>query len=251
MALLKKSKSSKDPSNLVKLQQRAAEQRSKLDAQLNKLFFHDTTGILPAEIDPSLAKLIYASWLLEKEAHRGAPPNSSADVCYICQEEGDWRNPLLDLKCSHRLHADCARMQLDSSKIEPGQSIRFHNARCGICREWLDHPLINVAVAPYVRCYGTIALLAKQQQEAEAIDQSRAALTSTREIVEKMIFFSCYQCHQPYYAGRVECDMGEMPVDPPERYLCEKCLNTKEQPNDCAVHGKAFIQYKCRWVCFF
>lgn len=240
---------------LARLHRMPTDERSRLFDQANALF---GATLSSSDVPEHLAATIFSAW---KDQQRQELINSQSrppipeDVCYVCQDtEGDWSDPLLELRCRHYIHKGCAEGQLSVSKVAPGELINLMLAKCGICRRWLDHSALHDTVLPYVRLYHKIAALARAQWKHDG--GVRDGLVSTGEIVESMRFRTCQRCNNPFFDGKVECAAPPEDQNGREREaVCPECLNLQYVPppggwpSVCTVHGTEFVNWKCNWCC--
>ena len=227
-------------------------EKERLSIELSS-FYASLSGATQVELSKEAASYVYSTWKLIQQEHiacSSRQPVLPDDCCYVCQDGSvGWSDPFLHLRCRHYLHQSCAEMQM--KQASGSLALSFTPFKCGICRQWLEHKNLNAFVSPQVELYSRVAQMAKRQWQLEEQGSDRLFLTSTGEIVSKMVFRRCRQCQQPYYAGRVECNgqnFEEAEVEFPAGVeLCADCAQIKT--DTCVKHGTADIQWKCLWCC--
>jgi hypothetical protein len=90
----------------------------------------------------------------------------------------------------------------------------------------------------------------------EGKDRDPAVISPNGRYYNKMVdfamhlflFFMCYQCKKPYFAGGYQCQEANAPFDPKE-LICPACQPSSVE--DCPTHGKDWLAFKCRFCCNF
>ena len=76
--------------------------------------------------------------------------------------------------------------------------------------------------------------------------------------LNRITYYMCYECKEPYFAGLRECGDGPNvnQNDPNKEYDPKHCVCSKHANifgvagvTDCKTHGKEFIEYKCKFCC--
>ena len=66
-------------------------------------------------------------------------------------------------------------------------------------------------------------------------------------------FYECNECQEPFFGGMQDCEQAMEQEDKitKESLLCKQCKSKEmgEGQNNCALHGNAFIDYKCMYCC--
>jgi len=65
--------------------------------------------------------------------------------------------------------------------------------------------------------------------------------------MKSYLFYLCYKCQKPYFAGVYQCQEAGGAYDPKE-LVCPSCQPSAGQ-QDCPKHGKDWLVYKCRYCC--
>jgi len=66
--------------------------------------------------------------------------------------------------------------------------------------------------------------------------------------MQRYSYFLCYECKMPYYGGEAHCGAagGEFK---PEELICQSCQPLLGGATECEIHGREFLEYKCRFCC--
>eukprot|EP00475_Leptophrys_vorax_P003598 TRINITY_DN12116_c0_g1_i1.p1 TRINITY_DN12116_c0_g1~~TRINITY_DN12116_c0_g1_i1.p1 ORF type:complete len:305 (-),score=60.09 TRINITY_DN12116_c0_g1_i1:43-957(-) len=173
--------------------------------------------------------------------------------CALCLDSGCD----LELRCSHVFHRDCIANQLTAGWTGP--RISFNFMRCAVCRSSIalqkhDVDKLNVpaldAIKNKIVEHVTLAKTIRKLAEA--------ALAENKEVeasdVSRMVFYPCFKCKTPYYAGQLDC-AAEMNLQA-ENLLCKRCMTEYERSQEpgkpggpCSVHGYKFALFKCGFCC--
>jgi len=146
-----------------------------------------------------------------------------------------------------------------------GRRLTFKSIRCPLCQAIMQHPSINALVAPQYTMYQKVRRKALQRWVVEQrrptprandpADEDRIAMLA----MQKMTFFECSQCKEPYYGGEVECGGGgrqeeeENDLDDDVQaalameLVCRGCASKGQL--QCPEHGTEFLGWKCRYCC--
>jgi len=68
--------------------------------------------------------------------------------------------------------------------------------------------------------------------------------------MHQYLFFLCYRCRRPYFAGGYECQEAGAVFDAKE-LVCAGCQPKAENVKECSKHGTEWIAFKCRYCCQF
>jgi len=182
----------------------------------------------------------------------------SDSVCVLCLEKGSVS--VLKLACGHVFHQDCILNQLNAGWT--GLRISFQFLRCAVCRKQIAllPPVENEDAEPR-------AQILSKLQEMEAFsgrisDMIDKIVQEHKDDAEelnplKMVFYTCFKCKNPYYAGTMDCaaqlDIAE------ENLVCPACLEksleqravTNQNGGPCSIHGSQYGSFKCNRCCSF
>lgn len=185
--------------------------------------------------------------------------------CPICWTEPLSAAPAIRLACGHVLHHHCAEAMVRKGHTG-GRRLTFKSIRCPLCQAVMQHPSINPLVAPQHAMYQKVRRKALQRWVVEQrrptprhndpSDEDRVATLA----MQKMTFFECSQCNEPYYGGEVECGGGAGRQDEEEddldddvqaalamELVCRGCASKGQL--QCPEHGTEFLGWKCRYCC--
>jgi len=63
-------------------------------------------------------------------------------------------------------------------------------------------------------------------------------------------YYMCYKCKKPYFGGLKKCGQEQNKEDFDEKELiCSEHFPPIPGITECKVHGKDFIEYKCKFCC--
>ena len=187
--------------------------------------------------------------------------------CNICFTEGLGQAPVLLLSCNHYVHYHCLKHRLVTRWIGP--KITFNHCKCPVCNNWYECPS-NAEIQKYVAenkvLYKDICEKALKRLKFEDLDKD-PKLTDKNSpwygknleyALKRLSYYMCYICKMPYFAGRRECGDGPN-VDndnPNKNYDPKDCVCGKHANlsgvagiTNCKIHGKDFIEYKCKFCC--
>lgn len=182
--------------------------------------------------------------------------------CGICWTESIGSAPAIRLECGHVLHYHCA-MALTAKGQIGGRRLNFKSIRCPLCQAIMHHPLLNGFLAPHIELYNKVRRKALQRWTVErrglgadlgkVIDEEQTAMLA----MQKMSFYECSQCKEPYYGGEVECqnviedDNDDLDADVQAalamELICRGCASKGQL--QCSEHGTEFLGWKCRFCC--
>lgn len=204
---------------------------------------------------------------LQPECVRRAPPGvpklpEAEEWCAICWTEPLGAAPAVQLACGHVLHQHCAEAMVRKGHTG-GRRLTFKSIKCPLCQAIMQHPSISALVAPQYAMYQKVRRKALQRWVLEQRrpsprpndpgDEDRIAVLA----MQKMTFFECSQCSEPYYGGEVECGDGaqeeEEDLDDDVQaalameLVCRGCASKGQL--QCPEHGTDFLGWKCRYCC--
>lgn len=138
----------------------------------------------------------------------------------------------------------------------------FQSIKCPLCQAIMRHPSIDSLIAPQLNMYQKVRRKALQRwvveqrrpmpKPGDPIDEDRLATLA----MQKMTFFECSQCKEPYYGGEVECAGVEEEEDDLDddvqialamELVCRGCASKGQR--QCPEHGTEFLGWKCRYCC--
>ena len=191
----------------------------------------------------------------------------SDTFCNICFTEGLGNSPIVLLTCNHYLHYECVLTRLQ--KKWPGPKITFSHCLCPCCNKWLDCPTVpplQSMITEYKQLYNKICEMAEKRLSYEGLDKDERLRDPNSPwyknkiafAMNRLSYYMCYECNNPYFAGRRECgdgpnNNGDDPNNAynPKDLICgrhNKDVNVAGV-NTCKIHGKDFIEFKCRYCC--
>lgn len=194
--------------------------------------------------------------------HTGARIPNGDDWCPICWTEPLKAAPSIQLACGHVLHHHCAEAFVKKGHTS-GRRLTFKNIRCPLCQAVVQHQSLNALVGPQFAMYQKVRRKALQRWVVESrrpaprtqdpVDEDRISGIA----IQKMAFFECSQCTEPYYGGEVECGgpQAEEEEDLDEdvqaalamELICRGCASKGQL--QCPQHGTDFLGWKCRYCC--
>ena len=187
--------------------------------------------------------------------------------CNICFTEGLGQAPVLLLSCNHYVHYHCLKHRLETRWIGP--KITFNHCKCPACNNWFDctsNQEIQKMIDYNKVLYKDICDKALKRLKFEDLDKD-PKLTDPHSqwygknleyALKRLSYYMCYVCKQPYFAGRRECGDGPNVNNdnPNKNYDPKDCVCGKHANlsgvagvTDCKIHGKDFIEYKCKFCC--
>lgn len=182
--------------------------------------------------------------------------------CSICWTEALGAAPAVRLGCGHVLHHHCVQAMVQRGNVG-GRRLTFKNIRCPLCQAVMQHPSIDAAVVPQLDVYLKVRRKALQRWVVEQrkpaprisdpADEDRIAGLA----MQKMSFYLCSQCGEPYYGGEIECGGGQEEEDEDldedvqaalaMELVCRGCASKGQL--QCPEHGTEFLGWKCRYCC--
>jgi len=186
---------------------------------------------------------------------------SGDDWCAICWTEPLSAAPSIRLHCGHVLHHHCAEAMVLKGRVG-GRRLTFKYTRCPLCLAALKHPSLDEMLETHIEMYHKVRRKALQRWVIEQrrpmlrrndfLDEERIATLS----LQKMTFYECSQCHEPYYGGEVECGEPEEEMEQLDddvqaalsmELVCRGCASKGQL--QCPEHGTEFLGWKCRYCC--
>lgn len=183
------------------------------------------------------------------------------DWCPICWTESLGAAPAIRLSCGHVLHHHCAEAMVRKGSTG-GRRLTFKSICCPLCQAIMQHPAINSMISQQLSMYQKVRRKAlqrwvvEQRQPAPRLgdhgDEDRLASLA----MQKMTFFECSQCNEPYYGGEAECAANEEEEEELDddvqaalamELVCRGCSSKGQL--QCPEHGTEFLGWKCRYCC--
>ena len=87
------------------------------------------------------------------------------DFCPLCWSEALGAAPTITLGCGHTLHAHCATEQVE--RTWPGGRIGFGWMECPVCRQDLEHELLDEPLKDWKKLRGRVKEMAVEQASEE------------------------------------------------------------------------------------
>ena len=199
--------------------------------------------------------------------YKGLFEQEKNDYCKICFTEGLGSAPIVELTCGHYVHYHCIKKRLEKKWIGP--KITFNHCLCPVCNKWDDCPYVNSLkklINKNKKLYENIKEMSLKRFKLEGLDKDprltdvNSPWYNKREefAMKRLSFYMCYICKKPYFAGRRECgnDPNMNHEDPNKDYDPKDCICGKDANlsgisgvTNCKLHGKDFIEYKCKFCC--
>lgn len=183
--------------------------------------------------------------------------------CPICWTETIGAAPSIQLECGHVLHHACAEAMVRKGHMG-GRRLMFKSIKCPLCQAIMQHPTLSSLLGPHHAMYHKVRRKALQRwvveqrrplpKAGDPADEDRVATLA----MQKMTFFECSQCKEPYYGGEVEC-AGAQEQDEDDdldddvqaalamELVCRGCASKGQL--QCPEHGTEFLGWKCRYCC--
>jgi hypothetical protein len=178
------------------------------------------------------------------------------EFCGVCYVEALSAGPCVrnrGPKCTHVFHFKCVRDRLAARW--PGARVTFDFLLCPVCKqEPILHSSLNALLTPLLQMEKEVSEKALMRLKYEGREQDQAVADPEGQFYRNVVayalniflFYECYTCKRPYFAGGYQCQEANAEFDPKE-LVCPAC-----QPSsitDCKTHGKDWLTYKCRFCC--
>lgn len=187
----------------------------------------------------------------------GEEKGSNEDFCNICWVESIASAPAVKLKCGHVFHYTCIKSKV--RKKWSSARIHFGFLNCPLCKKIVDHPALNKDIKPYLKLKQLVQAKALQRLRYEGLENDPHVTDASspyhnnpgKYAMDIFAYYPCYKCKLPYFGGRRECEQAaqeeEAKYDPRE-LVCGSCAMGNDLSR-CKIHGREFIEYKCKWCC--
>lgn len=182
------------------------------------------------------------------------------EYCGICYTEGLESAPCVELDCGHIIHHHCIVSQIEKKWIGPEINLKF--IHCSFCNQELstsNNKDIESILKPYKDLRDKMILMTKERVKFEGLDKDKRVLDPNDKYynkpleygIDKILYYLCYKCKKPYFAGLKECGAQNDREHDPKDLICGSCgaLDGVAGVSDCSKHGKEYIEYKCKFCC--
>ncbi|OMJ78568.1 hypothetical protein SteCoe_21592 [Stentor coeruleus] len=183
---------------------------------------------------------------------------NGSSYCTICYVEGLYNAPCVKLGCGHIYHYQC--LETTIVKRWAGPRITFKFARCPACNAWVTTPYnirleqdLNIVKALYEDIRDKALKRMKFENEGEdRIKNPKDTYYNDPEryALDRYSYYMCFKCKKPYFGGKKDCEQNnDQAKFNPEELVCPSCSAIGMEGSDCKVHGKDFIEFKCKFCC--
>ena len=177
--------------------------------------------------------------------------NQNRDTCcQICLKRLS-DSPVVILSCNHYIHYYCILNKLNAGKNLYGKKLNFDCIKCPVCDTMFKCPSI-----PHIQ--NEINKKLKLYLRVRDMIEQRLSLkkfNSNRDPFDLFIFYICFRCGNPYFAGINKDDNNEKDenkfIGNKEDCLCGKdsFLYDAKGESLCKKHGYEYMEYKCKFCC--
>uniref|UniRef100_A0A8C9U137 RCR-type E3 ubiquitin transferase n=1 Tax=Scleropages formosus TaxID=113540 RepID=A0A8C9U137_SCLFO len=178
------------------------------------------------------------------------------DMCMVCFTEALSAAPAIQLDCTHVFHLQCTRRVLENRW--PGPRISFGFMSCPICKNNMNHSVIQDLLEPIKELYDDVQRKALMRLEYEGLHKSEAITAPGTRFhndpagfaMTRYAYYVCYKCKKAYFGGEARCDVdaGHKDNYDPQELICGGCSDVS-RAQMCTKHGMDFLEYKCRYCC--
>jgi len=181
--------------------------------------------------------------------------NSNEDLCNICWVESLKSGPCITLKCGHIFHQCCVEKKI-KEKNTSGPRLTFTYIDCPICKKVMEHQSINNLVEPVLKLKASIQTKALERLSYEGLSKTKELEDKKSKwynnpdgySMDRYVYYQCFKCKNPYFAGQARCDEGLNGDDyKQEDMVCGNCRGTDGK--QCKIHGWDYIIWKCQFCC--
>ena len=180
--------------------------------------------------------------------------NQNRDTCcQIClQKLSDL--PIVNLSCDHYIHYFCIIKKLNEGKNHFGKKLNFDCIKCPVCDTIFECPSIP-SIQKKIEIQLILYLTARNMIQQRLLYKN---INSNKDLFDIFIFYICYRCHNPYYAGLNKDYNNNINQKDENEFFgnIEDCLCGKDSflpdakgENFCQKHGNNYIEYKCKFCC--
>ncbi|CAD8101230.1 unnamed protein product [Paramecium sonneborni] len=181
------------------------------------------------------------------------------DYCNICFTEGLKNAPIIQSNCGHIFHYYCILQRLDIKWNGP--RIVFKFCFCPLCNSWLQFQQSQPQnlIDKYFLLFQEVKKKSLERLKYESRDKDEKVSKVGELYYGKpqeyamaiYCYYQCFKCQQPYFGGAKDCQRGLEEGDKqykPEELICANCCDVPIGET-CQVHGKDYIEFKCRFCC--
>jgi len=177
-----------------------------------------------------------------------------SDYCNICWVEELQCAPTIQLDCGHFFHYSCAKKKIGS--LWSTSRITFGFLQCALCKKPMSHPLLEKDLEPIRNLYEEVKRKGLDRLKMMNLLQCKELTSQGSNFFNdpaglalyQFCYYLCYKCKKPYYGGERVCDAINNEEFDPKELICGSCSAFIATEN-CAKHGKEYIEYKCRFCC--
>ena len=184
------------------------------------------------------------------------------EYCSFCWVEALGQRPCVYLTCGHIFHDDCLTKRMKQRWTGP--RINFGFLQCPTCKSEIegasaDH--IRKMIEDSRALEKDILDKAVKRAKFEGIDKDER-LKNPSDIyynklqeyaMARLSYYLCFKCKSPYFGGLKSCEnVNEGAKEfKPEELVCANCSAVSIGGGivDCKLHGKDFIEFKCKFCC--
>jgi len=200
--------------------------------------------------------------LHSQTTHHQHMNDDNRDYCKICYTDELYALPTIKLEsCKHTFHLQCIETILKMRWN--GAKISFQFRGCPLCKIPMKHPKLDDLNKDLDILYGKLGQKLLKRLKYEKLDQDAQIINENgryyqNEIgfaMNKFAYYLCFKCDNPYYVGLKQClAAGDNPDDymNAEYFICLSCRdndNIGSHAENCPIHGKEYIEYKCKFCC--
>ena len=187
--------------------------------------------------------------------------------CFICYTEGLGGAPIVQASCGHCFHYQCIKKLFEEKLNTP--TINFYYCLCPNCDKWFDidsipylQKMINDNKILYEKMKQNslkLIKLFKLDKDPRLLEPKSPWYGKKIEYaLERISYYRCYECKEPYFAGIKECGKEPKIYDhffkekySSNNYVCNKHIKISNIKgiNNCSKHGKDYLEYKCKFCC--
>jgi hypothetical protein len=179
------------------------------------------------------------------------------EFCNICWVSDLSSAPCIQTACGHIFHLHCIKGQLE--KKWPSARVTFKFLNCPLCNAQFSHPAIDSVIRPLLQFKEEVTTKAFERLKFEGLENDKEVVDPQGKYYKKPVdyamdrfaYYPCSKCKAAYFGGRRVC--GEA-VDADGNsfesghLVCGACQSGSDSTT-CKVHGKDYIDYKCKFCC--
>lgn len=179
------------------------------------------------------------------------------DYCNICYVESLRKKPCIRLDCGHVFHAECLREKINMANTSA--RIIFTHLECPLCKKHMSHPALKKELKGHVELFEKVKAKALQRLKFENLEGDLMLKPGGKFSgdplgfsMKKFAYYLCFKCKQPYFGGHRACEALQEDElndqNKAEELVCPSCA-AGPGVAECPIHGKEFIEYKCKFCC--